>query len=143
MNIYEIAEKAGVSLRALRKLEKIGWPRPDSVDPLVEKMIYLLSKSQRLPVDALAHLVENPDALLELGRYAGEAEYQVSSLGKVKQEVAPPDVAAEIEMAAKGDDAAVEKLVSWLQTVIPKDCMVGYHFLAVRFLLGVSAPVRS
>ena len=143
MNIYELSEKTGVSLRALRKLDKVKALRLDDVDPMIDKAVYLLSKSQRLPVDALAWLVENPDMLLELGRYTGEAEYQISSLGNVQRDTAPPDVAAEIEMAAKGDDAAVEKLASWLQTVIPSDRAVGHHFVAVRLLLGVPAGVRS
>lgn len=143
MNIHEIRDKSGVSLRALRKLEKLGVLKTESVDPMTEKIIYMLSKSQRLPVDALVALVEAPDLMLELGRYAGEAEYQVSSLGKVERDKAPADVAAEIEMAAKGDDAACEKLAYWLQTVIPKDCAVGHHFVAVRLLLGAPPSLRS
>lgn len=142
MNIYEISEKFGVSMRALRKLEKGKVLKLDPVDPMVDKIVYLLSKSQRLPVDALAHLIENPDVLLELGRHAGEAEYQISSLGNVQRDIAPPDVSAEIEMSAKGDDSAVEKLVAWLQTVIPTDCAVGHHFLAVRLLLSVPSGAR-
>lgn len=143
MNIFEIHEKSGVSLRALRKLEKLGVLRLESVDPMVERMAYMLGKSQQLPVDALAALVEDPGLLLELGRYAGEAEFQVSSLGKVDRDKAPADVAAEIEQAAKGDDAAVEKIAHWLQTIIPKDCAVGHHFVAVRLLLGVPGTLRK
>lgn len=142
MNIYEISEKFGVSMRALRKLEKGKVLKLDPVNPMVDKIIYMLSKGKLLPVDALAFLVENPDTLIELGNRAGEAEYQVSSLGNVQQDIAPPDVSAEIEMAAKGDDNAVEKLATWLQRVIPSDCAVGHHFVAVRLLLSVPSGSR-
>lgn len=143
MNIFEIHEKSGVSLRALRKLEKLSVLKLEAVNPMVEKMAYMLGKSQQLPVDALAALVEDPGLLVELGRYAGEAEFQVSSLGKVDRDIAPADVAAEIEQAAKGDDGAVKKLAGWLKGIIPTDCAVGHHFVAVRLLLGVPETLRK
>lgn len=143
MNIYEIAEKSGVSLRSVRKLEKLGVLKVGAVDPMIDKIVYMLGKSQQLPVDALAALVEAPDMMQELGRYSGEAEFQVSSLGKVERDKAPGDVAAEIDSAAKGDDAAIAKIADWLKTVIPTDCAVGHHFVAVRLLLGAPLSVRK
>lgn len=141
MNIYEIADKSGIAVRTLRKLEKIGWPKPEPVNPMIDSMIYMLGRAQQLTVMQLVELIEKPELLLELGKHAPRASAQIEALGIV--EPAPRHIVAEIDDAASGHAGATQVLAQWLQKIIPAGESVGHHYLAVRLLHGAPENMRK
>lgn len=144
MDIYEISNRSGVSLRVLRKLEKLGVllvSRPDN--PEIEKMQYDLRKGNALTTLQLCALIEDDSLSAYLGDYAGKALEQVKALGNVDKEKASAAIVALVDRAAKDDPAAVLGLVEWMQSTIPSAGDCNHHYLAVRLLLGAGKSLRA
>lgn len=143
MDIYEIANDTGLSVRTLRKLEKKGLLRTsESENKEAAAILFAMRKGNPLTIFHLAALVENPALLLDLGGYMGAAESQVKALGDVTQEIAPAAVIDTIDLAARGERAACIKLAEWMQETVPTKGEVPHHYLAVRVLLGARADMR-
>lgn len=147
MDIYEIANRSGLSLRSLRKLERLGvldtGKEPAAEMSEFEKINYDLRKGNALNSIQLASLVEFPETVDRLGDYAGKAQVQIDALGQCQDEKASAAIVALVDRAAKDDPAAVLGLAEWLQSVIPSKGSVSHHYLAVRLLLGAGKSLRS
>ena len=143
MDIHQVAERFRVSVRKLRAMEKLGILKLEPENPYLSKVRYYVGKSQPIPVLPLLYLVENPDAILELGKSVYEAQSQVDALELEDNSAAPAAISMTVDLAATRDNpAAVEGLCDWLQAVIPSR-PVPYHFLAVRLLLGAKPAARA
>lgn len=141
MNIYEISEKAKISVKKLRVLDKLGVLRHDASTTALDEIRATLKIGNKLNVGQLVHLIENRAGLLELGKYAAKAEAQLAALGNPLEQVAPREIAAQILEAFEKEPAAVAALVGWFKTIIPAH-PVGHSYIATRLLLGVPEDAR-
>lgn len=143
MNIFEYAEKYEISLKKARRQMKDGVLRLDeTIDPKAVEIYDWLSRGQNLTAAHLCTLIDSPGILLDLGRYAPRAELQIDTLGNVKAEIAPKEVAIYITDAAHGDAEAAKILVEWIKQILPAK-PVSHHYIAVRLLLGLAPNVRQ
>lgn len=144
MNIFEISDKSGISVKRLRVLDKLGVLRHDASTTIVDEMRSTFREGNKLNVAQLVHLVENPAGLLELGRYAEKARAQLEAAKDVAGQVnaAPLEVASQILEAFENQADACEALIAWAKTVIPPH-PVGHSYLATRLLLGVPEGSRK
>lgn len=142
MNIYEVSEKFKISLKKLRLMEKAGVLRLDESAKASDPIRASFLNGNPLPVWQLVQLIEEPGLLLDLGKYAADAERQVAALGHPEREPAPKEVAAYLTDAAKNEPEAVAILVRWLKQTVPAR-PVGHSYLAARLLLGIPASLRK
>ena len=142
MNIFEVAEEFKISLKKLQRMDKRGILRLDGNATAADAMRLKLINGDALPVWMVVQLIEEPALVLELGKYAGEAQSLLNTLGKPKQEAAPVEVAAAIPDAAKNDPGQVAILIAWLKETIPAR-PVGHAYLASRILLGIAPAARK
>lgn len=144
MNIFEIAEKFGISIYKLRKLEKAGHLLIDFGESEHGARIrYQMARGQPLTVGQQIEIVEDPSILRELGPYQTKAEKQLATLGDVRGEAAPIEVAAHISDAAmRRDKDSINVLICWMKAVIPVE-PVNHNWLAVRLLMGIPANIRK
>lgn len=145
MNIHDVATKSGVSVRALRKLEKLKLIRfdPDADEhPRAAEMRFLLMRNQQLSAALLVELIENPPAFYDLRKYEQRARDQVAALGDVAATVAPIEVLAAIGDAAGADASAAQTLADWLMEILPGD-PVSHYWVAVRLLLPLDPIQRD
>lgn len=143
-DIYHIHELSKVSLRTLRKLERLGFLKnAESENPLASKINYNLRKGNALSVVELAALLQDDELWFYLGDYVDRAKTQVAALGKVDPDKVPSGMASTIELAARDDPQGVAPLVDWMKATIPEAGDVSHHFLAVRLLLGVPETQRD
>lgn len=142
MNIYEAAEKFKISLKKLRAMDKAGILRLDESANASDPIRATLMNGDPLAVWQLVQLVEEPALLLNLGKYAQEAEKQLAALRDPLSQAAPKSAAAAVTDAAKNDPEAVAILCTWLRDIIPAR-PVGHAYLAVRLLLGIPPAIRK
>lgn len=147
MNIHDVATKSGVSVRALRKLEKLKLiafdPEPDSDEhPRAAEARFLLMRNQQMPATLLVEFLENPSALYDLRKYEARARAQMAELGDVAGQMAPIAVQAVISDAAGADPAAVDTLADWLRSILPA-APVSHHWIATRLLLPLDPIQRD
>lgn len=143
MNIFEFCERFHISLAKARKMDKAGVLRLDeNTSEAITEIRHALSRGQALTAAQLVELVENPGAVLDLGRYASRARDELDALGDARNEAAPKLVAAYVTDAAKGDPEAVGVLLDWLKTILPAR-PVSHSFIAVRLLLGLAPNIRQ
>ena len=144
MNIFEIAEKFKISIHTLRKLEKAGLLLTDYGESEHGARIrFQFAKGQSLTVAQQIEILEDPSILRELGPYRIKAEEEIASLGEVRGEAAPLEVAAHITDAAdRRDKDSIGVLIDWMKTVIPAE-PITHHWLAVRLLMGLQANMRN
>lgn len=145
MNIHDVATKSGVSIRALRKLEKLKIiafdPDPDADEhPRAAEMRFLLMRNQQLSAALLVELLESPTAFFDLRKYEPRARAQIAALGDVQGSVAPIGVLAAISDAAGADASAAQTLADWLTEILPSE-PVSHYWVAVRLLLPL-APIQ-
>lgn len=141
MNIFEVSERHKISLKKLRAMDKDGLLRLDESASASDPIRATLMKGNPLPVSQLVQLVEEPSLLLDLGRYAADAERQLGTLG-AKPGGAPKPVAAAVTDAAKNEPEAVAILIAWLKEIIPPR-PVGHAYIAARLLLGIPPAIRK
>jgi hypothetical protein len=141
IDIYEMHLKSGVSIRHLKKLQRLGFLRAiDPENPEIAKMLCTLKKGNPLGALQLTVLAESPSLIWELGRYASKARAQVEALGDVKADTPSPMIAMTLIEAAKREPDLVEvqRLERWMKKVIPVEGEVPHQFLAARALFGMS-----
>jgi hypothetical protein len=141
MNIFEISDKAKISVKKLRLLDKLGVLRHDASTTELDAIRATLKTGNRLNVGQLVQLIENPGGLLELGKYASKASAQLAELDNPKGQVAPREISAQILEAFEKQPDAVAALVGWCKSIIPAH-PVGHAYIATRLLLGVPENVR-
>ena len=138
MNIHDVATKSGVSLRALRKLEKLKLikfdPNPDADEhPRAAEARFLLMRNQQLSASLLVDLIDAPSALFDLRKYEARAREQIAALGDVTGQAAPIAVQAVISDAAGADATAAQTLADWLTSILPAE-PVSHYWVAARLL---------
>lgn len=142
MNIHDLAARTGISLKILRKLEKINVLKLDPENALAAELRFSLSRQSQLSVMDLLTLLENPDIFGDLRQYDERAREQVARLGDVTSGAAPKHVTAEIPNAAKGDRRAALVIADWLKGILPAG-PVGYHWVAARLLFPLNPFLRK
>lgn len=142
MTPYEFADKWKLSIKKVRQMMKVNnWPQ-EKENVRADAIRHLISKGQPLTAAHLCELVDSPELVLDLGKYAGRAQEQIDALGKAKEQAAPKEVTAYIGEAARGDTEAVGILSAWLKEIIPSR-PVNHSFIAVRLLLGLAPSIRA
>lgn len=140
MTVFEFAEEFKLSLAKARRIKKRFPQIFSEAESAMDPLRATLSRGNRLTAPQLVQLIESPGGLLELDKYASEAERQLAALGK--PQAAPREVVANIMEAAKNEPEAVQILVDWLKSIVPTK-PVEHGFIAVRLLLGVPASIRK
>lgn len=143
MNVFEFSEKYKISVAKSRKIAK-DYPAifEGEENPIASEIRHYLGRGQPLTAAHLVALVENPSIVMALGRYADRAQTQADELGNPKNEIAPKIIVATISDAAKGEPESVERLLDWLETIIPAKPVM-HSYIAVRLLLGVPENLRK
>lgn len=142
MNIFDLADKSGISVKKLRVLDKLGGLRHDANATPLDGIAATIRSGNRLSVAQLVYLIENPAGALELGdKYAGKAQTQLDELGRVKGQEAPRSISALILDAFENNPEAVAAVVGWCKSIIPAE-PVGHSYIATRLLLGVPENLR-
>ncbi|MBA3831642.1 MAG: hypothetical protein H0X34_07075 [Chthoniobacterales bacterium] len=147
MNIHDVATKSGVSIRALRKLEKLKLiafdPDDDSDEhPRAAEIRFLLMRNQQLSAALLVELIDKPAALYDLRKYEARAREQIAALGDVAGTVAPIEALAVISDAAGADASAAQTLADWLTGILPSE-PVSHYWVATRLLLPLVPGQRE
>lgn len=142
--IYEISNETGLSLRTLRTLEKKGYLKASkSADPIGDAARDNLKKGNRLTALQQLHLLRDPGARDRLEKWSFEIDAQLDHLGDALADAAPWDIASAIELAARREQGAIDKISNWLLSFIQvseyfdKDKTRDHAFIAVRLLANV------
>lgn len=142
MNIFELSEKSGISVKKLRLLDKLGGLRHDANVTELDTIRDALREGNNLSVAHLVYLIENPAGILELGKYAPKAHAQLAELDNPAKQPAPREIASQILEAFEKEPDACAALIGWFKTIIPAR-PVGHSYIAARLLLGVPENVRE
>lgn len=147
MNIHELANKTGIGLATLRKLERAGALKIDGKPmneghPRAGEIKHHLMRNQQLTVSHMLVLIDEPDVIDELGKYADRARGQMAEIGDAIGQGAPKSVTAFLPDAAKGDREACLAIADWLFLALP-DRAVSYHWIAMRLLAPLNETLRD
>ena len=139
MNIFEVAHKTGISLKSLRKLEKLKLDfgaLDDEPDTYLHaaKIRFMLMRKGTLTVEQLLQLIDDRDIFDELKKYRAAAQTQVDALGDFKATAAPIEVQGAIDSAAGGDVIAAREIATWLRRILPA-APVSHAWVAVRLIV--------
>lgn len=142
--IYEISTQLDISLRTLRKLDKAGYLKATkSADPITDSARNNLKKGNRLTALQQLHLLRNPEARESLTQWEYDIDATLEALGNVDADSAPWDVSSAIELAARRDVDAINKIADWLYNLIlcsdsfDKGAQKDHAFITVRLLANV------
>lgn len=144
--IYELAKASGLSLRTLRKLEKLGALNASkSSDPITDAARENLKKGNKLTALQQLHLLRNPSARDTLQQWDLEIDAILKRLGDAIGEAIPWNISNAIELAARREPAAIEKISEAILNLIQfsdafdKGRTQDHAFIAVRLLADVPA----
>lgn len=142
--IYEISTQLDISLRTLRKLDKAGYLKATkSADPITDSARDNLKKGNRLTALQQLHLLRNAEARESLTQWEYDIDATLEALGNVDADSAPWDVSSAIELAARREPGAIDKISNWLFNLIQvsesfdKGAMHHHAFIAVRLLAEI------
>lgn len=144
MDIYDLADKSGVSLRTLKKLEKLGalnLPKPKK--PIIQKIKHNLKRGNPLTAEHLLHLVKNPEDVKLFRAWEYIIQDYLEELGDAMQEKMPWHISAESSFAGNRDMEAAEKLAKWFCRFIDSSpafadgASCNHAYLAVRMLADI------
>lgn len=146
MNIYQISNKSGLSLTALRKLEKLGVLKVGKDAGAIEQLHFYMARNKFFTAPQIMQLLDEPGLIDELGfiskLYQQRAIDQLGALGDVQGSTAPAYVTAALADAAAGDMGAAAMISIWLKTVLPVEPV--YHpWIAARLLLPLNEFLRT
>jgi len=143
-DIYKIAQLSGLSLRTLKKLDKLGFLKATKAsDPIADAIRLNMQKGNGLSALQQFHLLKYPKVRQSLTQWEFEISETLDKLGDALASGAPWQVSSAIELAARKDAAAVTKLVNWLCSFIMCDhgfdnrAKHDHAYLAVRLLANV------
>lgn len=140
MNIHELSTRTNISVAKLRKLERLRVLTVDPESDAAPALRFHLARNIGLSVPQMLMLIDNPDLIGQLGKYADRARNQIAALGEVH--AAPRNVTAAIYDAARGDVTEAETLAGWLRDILPAD-PVPFYWIAVRLLHGLPATLKT
>lgn len=155
MDVYELSDKSGVSIRTLRKIEKFGVLNlQKSKNPVIDKIKKNLKHGNRLTAEQQFHLVKNPKDAKLLLRWEDEVQDCLNGLGDVMREKMPWEISANAAFAASKDMAAADRLAKWFCNFIDRNPAFAdgrshdHAYMVVRMLadipdnlLHLTAPV--
>ena len=139
--LSQMSEKSGLSLRWLKKLDKLGYLNAtDSPTPMIDGIRANFKKGNRLTALQQLELWRNQQWI---EKYFQQWEYDIqsvlSALGDVSENAAPWSISNGIELAARQEPDAVQKIAAWLQsTLATMDCSECDHAYIVTRLLALS-----
>lgn len=143
-DIHKIAEITGLSVRALRRLDKHGFLKvTKSTDPVADAIRANLKKGNRLTALQQYHLLKNPKLRETLDQWDYEIDQILREQGDALDNGAPWSISSAIDLASRKDKSAVEKIARWLAEFIQRDsgfdnCVARDHaYLAVRLLANI------
>lgn len=143
-DIYKIAEITKLSLRTLRTLDKHGFLIvTKSASPLLDSIRDNLRRGNPLTALQQLYLLKEPDKLAELAQWGRQIEATLERLGDALGDGAPWDVSGQIELVARRDADATEKVAGWLRDYIlfsdnfDNGRAHDHAFIAVRLLANV------
>lgn len=144
MNIYQIAEQTGVSLRILKKLEKLGYLNvSETENPTVEKIRQNLRRRNPLSAEQQLYLLKNPSAMEFLEDWDYVIEDYLNLLGNVIEERMPWRTAASIVSSGDNDKEATGRVAAWIcdfidqNSAFAKGATCEHTYLAVRMLADI------
>ena len=145
MTILEFCEEFRISHGKAKKMLARGVLLVDqSTDPRAARIREVFMSRNRLGALDICDLLEVPSIAMQLGRYAEKALEAVETVGNALEDQAPRDIALSVMDAANGDGDAIASFVDWLRRALPGDgSAVGYHWIAVRLMLPMTASVRK
>lgn len=146
MNIHQMANRTGIALRDLRKLDRLKVLKLDRETPASDAIRFHLSRNPRLTVEHMLALIDEPDILDELSpKHAARVKTQMAALDLDNSEapLAPIEVAASVASAARTDAAAAATIAHWLMGVLPSAAPVSHHWVAVRLLAPSAKVIRD
>lgn len=149
MDINALSETSGVSVRTLRKLDKLGVLKVSAdKNPILTSAKANLKKGNALTALQQWYLLRHPKEADALEKYSYQIDDMLQDLGPVTDEAAPwQTVGSRIELAAQRDVKAIEDVTTWIAELIDtapafnrgKTCFHAY--IAVRMLDNI--PVAS
>jgi len=147
MNIFELSNKTHISVKSLRKLEKLKidfGALDDEPDDFLHaaKIRFVLMRKGQLTVEQLLQLIVDPSLFDMLKKYEARARAQIAALGDYQATLAPREVTAVIDRAAGAEADAALILAQWFGDVLPAE-PVGHHWVAVRLLLPLPVFQRE
>ncbi|NJS14065.1 MAG: hypothetical protein HC788_04915 [Sphingopyxis sp.] len=145
LTLLEFCDTFRISHAKAKRMLKRGVLLVDeTADPRGARIREVFLSRNPLGVIDLCDLLEEPELILQLGRFTDKASLQLESLGDARGSQAPRDVALSVMDAANGDADAITTLVGWIKGALPDDgSPVGYHWLAVRLMLPIAQNVRQ
>lgn len=139
MNIFELSQRANISVRKLRQLQHLGALHPsislDKPKDNLAAMASYLRKGQPLTVEMLVTLQRDARLLSRLPE-AGKAQFK--ALGKVSENAMPASAMVDIRGAAISDPDCLGRFAEWMKRTIPRHGC-SYHYLGVRAMLNCPA----
>jgi len=146
MDLDYLANAVGISKRKLRALVREmrakGYLPPDDKVDDVRKIKLYMNNGQGLTAAQFVMLLENPALLKSLGAKTDAVKAEIAALGDVKAAALPENHMAIVGAASSGDHDGAQRLMDWTKATLPAH-PVGYHYLAVRLLLGTPAEFRT
>jgi hypothetical protein len=143
MNIFELADKSGASLRTLRKIEKLLKGRPIAAsDPVLDSIRAQTNRVRPLSVSQYMALIDRPELIDALGSRAERIEQELEAIGDAQGEAAPREVTLHLQDASKGNPKAAAIIAQWMHDALPDQGNVPHAYLALRLLYGVPENVR-
>jgi len=118
-DIYKIAEITGMSLRTCRTFEKHGFLNvTKSASPILDSIRDNLRRGNALTALQQLYLLKEPGSLTGLTQWEQQIDATLDRLGDALGEGAPWDVSNQIELVAKRDPDATNKVAGWLRDYI-------------------------
>jgi hypothetical protein len=142
--IFEISERSGLSVRTLNKLDKLGYLNATkSAEPITDAARANLKKGNKLTALQQLYLLRNDKARASLNQWQFEIDAQLDKLGDAIAEAVPWSISNAIELAARREAQAVDKIAQALFGFIQlsehfdRGKIQDHAFIAVRLLADV------
>lgn len=143
MNIHEMATRTGISLKSLRKLEKLRLLKVDAESDIVSEIRFHFARSGQMTVAHMLALIDNPNVIQEFSpAYQKRVKTQLEALGDYATSKAPLSVTASLLSAAGRDPDGALVVAEWLKGVLPFE-PVSHYWVSVRLLVGLGAEQRA
>lgn len=142
MNIHELSLRARIPVASLRRLLALKVLKVDPEPDISATIRFAMRGGAKLSVPHMLALIDEPELIDTLQRFADRARAQIAALGDFKATSAPPEVTAYIIEAGRAKDSAALVLVEWAKSVLPTE-PVDYAWLAVRLLAPLPVGLRE
>jgi hypothetical protein len=142
MNIYDLAKASNISIKSLRRLQKLGVLQVKPCNyPEIEDIKEKYKASRPLNLLQCLYILKHPETHHLLN--TDYVKSILSNLGDVKNESASWSIASQIDLTAKKNIEAIEIVSEWISNLIltnkafDKGKTRRHHFIAARLLYNV------